>query len=212
MTPSARRLPREGVPTVMPRFKRASSTPRAFGRARASLEYWVARSSRAMTCGEGLELPGLGELNFYPQFDLRQHRVEAGVAGGGFEIGRGVAQPADGGGVEIAGQQAELEIVQHVERALAALYRTLAPFGRILLDALQGEQCVDIGRGFGSERCAGVLRRSHIVRKRKAGRAGSPGVAGGRSDRGAVRSVDAHGRDLAGRVARKLRLAMVNAG
>src|SRR5438067_9931226 len=159
-----------------------------------------------------LELPGLGELDFYPQLDLRQHRVEAGVAGGGFEIGRGVAQPADGGGVEIAGQQAELEIVQHVERALAALYRTLAPFGRILLDALQGEQCVDIGRGFWSERCAGVLRRSHIVRKRKAGRAGSPGVAGGRSDRGAVRSVDAHGRDLAGRVARKLRLAMVNAG
>src|SRR5437764_3517002 len=142
MTPSARRLPREGVPTVMPRFKRASSTPRAFGRARASLEYWVARSSRAMTCGEGLELPGLRELDFHPQLDLGQHRVEAGVAGGRFEIGGGVAEPAHGGGIEVAGQQAELEIIQHVECALAALHRTLAPFDRILPDALQGEQCI----------------------------------------------------------------------
>jgi hypothetical protein len=36
-------------------------------------------------------LPGLGQFDFDPQFDLGQHPVEAGVTGGGFEIGRSVA-------------------------------------------------------------------------------------------------------------------------
>ena len=61
--------------TVMPRFKRGIQY------AAASLEYWVARSSRATTRGEDLELPGLGELDFDPKLDLGQDRVETGVAG-----------------------------------------------------------------------------------------------------------------------------------
>ena len=40
--------------------------------------------------------------------------------------------------------QAELEVIEHVERAAAALHRALAPLGRILLDALQRQQRVDV--------------------------------------------------------------------
>src|SRR5467141_1243935 len=69
-----------------------------------------------------LELPGLGEFDFDPQLDLGQDRVKAGVAGRGFEVGGGIPQPAHRGSVEIAGQQADLEGVQHVERTLAALH------------------------------------------------------------------------------------------
>ena len=34
-----------------------------------------------------LELPGFGQFDLDPELDLRQHRVQAGVAGGGFEVG-----------------------------------------------------------------------------------------------------------------------------
>ena len=70
--------------------------------------------------GEALDLSGLGEFDFDPKLDFRQHGIEAGIAGGGFQVGRGVAQPVHRGGVEIAGEQPELEVVEHVERALAA--------------------------------------------------------------------------------------------
>ena len=53
---------------------------------------------------ECLELPGLGELDLNAQLDLRQHGIEAGIAGGGFEIGGGIAQPVHGGGIKIAGE------------------------------------------------------------------------------------------------------------
>jgi hypothetical protein len=32
-----------------------------------------------------------------------------------------------------------VEVIQHVERPFAALHRTLAALGRVLLDALQGQ-------------------------------------------------------------------------
>jgi len=40
----------------------------------------------------GFGLPGLGQFDFDPQLDFGQHRVEAGIAGGGFEVGGGIAQ------------------------------------------------------------------------------------------------------------------------
>src|SRR5712691_11175902 len=48
------------------------------------------------------------------QRNLGQHGIEAGIAGGGFQIGGGVAQPVHGGGIEIAGEQCDLEVVEHV--------------------------------------------------------------------------------------------------
>src|SRR5581483_10486678 len=87
--------------------------------------------------GRGLEPAGLGEFDLDPKLDFREHRVETWIAGGRFQIGGGIAQPADGGRVEIAGQQPDLEIVEHVERALAARDRAPAPFRRVFLDALK---------------------------------------------------------------------------
>jgi len=70
----------------------------------------------------GSVLPGFGQFDLDPQLDLGQHGVQAGVAGGGFEVGGGIPQPADRRSVEIAGQKPDLEGVQHVERAFAALH------------------------------------------------------------------------------------------
>src|SRR5258707_8693637 len=137
------------------------------------------------------KLPGFGQFYFNAQLDFGQDRVEAGVAGGGFEVGGGVAQPAHRGGVEIAGQQPDLEVVQHVERALATLHRAPAALDRILLDALQGQQRIDVYRGLRRGGGAGLGGRCR-VRQRKAGRTGSPGMARGGAEVGAVRSVDAH--------------------
>ena len=55
---------------------------------------------------DDLELPGLGQFDFDAKLDLGQHRIEAGIAGGGFQIGGGIAQPVHGGGIEIAGRAA----------------------------------------------------------------------------------------------------------
>src|SRR6266851_2219008 len=129
----------------------------------------------------GSKLPGFGQFYLNAQLDLGQHRVEAGVAGGGFEVGGGVAQPAHRKGIEIAAQQPDLEVVQHVKRALAALHRTLAALGRILLDALQGQQRIDVDRGLRRGSRAGLRRRCR-VRQRKAGGAGSPGLARRRAE------------------------------
>ena len=60
-----------------------------------------------------LKLPGLGEFDFDPKLDLGENRIEAGIAGGRFQIGSGIAQPVHGGGIEIAGEQSELEVVEH---------------------------------------------------------------------------------------------------
>ena len=95
-----------------------------------------------------LKLPGLGEFNFDPELDLGQYGIEAGIAGGGFQIGRGITQPVHGRSIEVAGEQSELEIVEHVERAAAACHRALAAFGRIL-DALHRQQRIDAGAAFG---------------------------------------------------------------
>src|SRR5690242_9720030 len=140
-----------------------------------------------------LELPGLGELDLDPKLDLGQHRVETGITGGGFQVGGGVAQPQHGGLIEIAGEQLELELVEHVERALAACEGTPAPLGRVLLDALQRDQCVDIGGGLRRHGGAGVGGRADIFRQREAGRRGPLGARSRRPQRRAVRSVDAHG-------------------
>ena len=100
-----------------------------------------------------LKLPGLGEFDFDPEFDLGQHGIEARIAGGGFQVGGGIAQPVHGGGVEIAREQPDLEVVEHVERAAATRHRALAPLDRIL-NALQRQQRIDAGgrlwRGGGS--------------------------------------------------------------
>ena len=97
------------------------------------------------------ELAGLGQFDFDPKLDFGQHRIEAGVAGTGFEVGGGLAQPTHRGSIEIAGQQPDLEVIQHVERAPAALHRALAAFDRVLLDALQRQQRVDIGGRLGRD-------------------------------------------------------------
>ena len=52
-------------------------------------------------------------------------------------------EPVHRGSVEIAGQQPDLEVIQHIERAFASLHRTLAALGRILLDALQRQQRIE---------------------------------------------------------------------
>src|SRR5215472_2454327 len=141
---------------------------------------------------------GLGELDLDPKLDLRQDRVEPGIAGGGFQVGGGIAQPAHRGGIEIAGEQADLEIVEHVEGASAACHRAPAPLRRVLLDALQREQRIDAGRSLGRDRRPCLRARGHVFRQREAGRACPPGVARGRSERRAVRSVDAHHRPSRG--------------
>ena len=99
------------------------------------------------------ELPGFGQFDFDPQLDLGQDRVEPGIAGGGFQVGGGRAQPVDRGGVEIARQQPEFEVIQHVERTSTALHRTFAALGGIL-NTLQRQQRIDaagrLGRGGGA--------------------------------------------------------------
>ena len=62
------------------------------------------RSNDEATEWRDLELPGLGQFDFDPQLDLGQHGIEAGIAGGGLQIGGGIAQPVHGGGIEIAGR------------------------------------------------------------------------------------------------------------
>src|SRR5206468_5458372 len=52
-----------------------------------------------------LELSGLCQLNFNPQLNLGQYRIEAGIAGGRLQIGRRITQPVHGGSIEIAGEQ-----------------------------------------------------------------------------------------------------------
>ena len=117
-------------------------------------------------------------------------------------------QPVHRGSVEIAGQQPDLEVIQHIERAFASLHRTLAALGRIFLDALQRQQRVDIGcclgRGGGAR-----FRRRGRVRQGKAGRTGPPGIARRRAEIGAVRSVDAHA-EFSTSIMRELRLVLVN--
>ena len=88
----------------MPRFKRG-------------IQYAAASRSSAGASGilgcqvkpgddmQNLELSGLCQLDFNPQLDLGQYRVEAWIAGGGLQIGSGIAQPVDGGSIEIAGEQ-----------------------------------------------------------------------------------------------------------
>jgi len=53
--------------------------------------------------GRPLGLPGLGELDLDPQLNLGQYGIEARIAGGGFQVGGGIAQPAHHGMIEIAG-------------------------------------------------------------------------------------------------------------
>ena len=115
-----------------------------------------------------LRLPGLGELDLDAQLDLGQHGIETGIAGGRFQVCRGIAQPDHGRGVEIAGQQSDLEIVEHVERAPAAGDRALAALDRILLDALQREQRVDVGGGLrcGSADASPAPTRCRAARSR----------------------------------------------
>ena len=103
-----------------------------------------------------LELPGFGELDFDPQFDLGQDCVQAGIAGGGFQVRGSIPEPQHGGLVEIAGQQFQLEIVEYVKRALAAREGALAPLGRVFLDALQRDQRIDAAKG--AQRNGRVLR------------------------------------------------------
>src|SRR4026209_2021098 len=113
MTPRAGTSRRESITTVMPRFKRGFQ--------------YVAANDKPK-----LELPGLCQLDFDPQLNLGQHRVETWIAGGRLQIGRGIAQPVHSGGIEIAGEQPDLELVEHVERAPAPGHRTLAALGPIL--------------------------------------------------------------------------------
>src|SRR6185312_7032602 len=92
----------------------------------------VARSR----CRPASRPSGLGEFDLDPQFDLGQERIKAGIAGGFLQARRRIVQPAHHCRAEIAGEQTELELVEHVERALAPFCRAPATFDRILLDAL----------------------------------------------------------------------------
>src|SRR5271156_1478725 len=100
-----------------------------------SRRYWIARSSRAMTTFAELMLPGFGEFDLDAQLDLGKHGIQTRVARRGLQVDRSLPQPAHRRGIEIARQQSDLEIVEHVERAFAALHRTFAPLGWILLDS-----------------------------------------------------------------------------
>ena len=57
-----------------------------------------------------LDLPGLGKFDLDPQFDLRQDRVETGIAGRCLQVSGGITEPQYGCLVEIAGQQFQLEL------------------------------------------------------------------------------------------------------
>ena len=46
-------------------------------------------------------LAGFGELDFDPEFDFGQDRIEAGIARGGFQVGGGLFQPAYRRSIEI---------------------------------------------------------------------------------------------------------------
>ena len=110
---------------------------------------------------------------------------------------------------KLPAKQPDLEIVEHIERAAAARHRALAPLDRILIDALQRKQRVDIASGLW--RCSGAcLLRGRRIRQRKAGRRGAPGIACRRPQRRAIRSVDAHGRGSREKLWRKDRPVMVN--
>src|SRR5262245_61107610 len=84
----------------------------------------------------------LGDLDLDPELDLRQHAVEARIARPVLEAGGGVFQPAERRGIERARQQADLELVERVERGAAARQRAAAALGRVL-DSLQRDQRVD---------------------------------------------------------------------
>ncbi len=111
-----------------------------------------------------LELSGLGKFDFNTKLDLGRRGIEAGIAGGGFQIGGGIAQPAHRGNIEVAGEQPDLEFVEHVECAPAPRDRTLAALGWIL-DALHGKQRIDVAGGL--RRCGG-----------ERGSSGAAGVSG----------------------------------
>src|SRR5258708_17157342 len=185
-TPSASRSRRKASTTVMPRFKRGIQYAAA-SRSKTNVSGILGCPERRqvyVVCARQTTMPGndmrrnlkltsLGQFDFDAELDLGQHRIEAGIAGGRLQVGGGIAQPVDGRGIEVAREQPELEIVEHVERAPAPRHRTLAALGWIL-DALHREQRIDAAgglRGRGSARLLGGCRR---LRRRKAGRAGSP--------------------------------------
>jgi DNA-binding HxlR family transcriptional regulator len=155
-----------------------------------------------------LNPPRLGEFDLDAQFDLGQHRIQSGIAGGRLQVGRGIAQAVHGGSIEIAGQEPDLEIVEHIECAPAALHRSLAALDRILLDALQREQRIDIGGGLRRRGRTRLGRCCHV--RQREGRGRRPARAIRRCpQRGAVRSVDAH-RDDSAPDCRNHRPPMVN--
>ena len=96
-----------------------------------------------------LHPPRLGELDLDAEFDLRQHRVEAGIAGGGFQIGRRIAQPVHRGCIEIAGEQPDLEFVEHGLPATARHDRTGLPGPIRVSPSSTAVAMVANGRSFG---------------------------------------------------------------
>src|SRR5262245_41733330 len=135
----------------MPRAGGASSTPRLLDSSRAvsGILGPPVKPGDNEKSVESVRLnpPRLGELDLDPQLDLREHRIKPGIAGRRLQIRRRIAQAVYGGGIEIAREQPDLEIVEHVERTPAPLHRAPAALDRVLLDALQRKQCIDVGGG-----------------------------------------------------------------
>ena len=86
-----------------------------------------------------LALRHLGDLDFDPELDFGQDRIEIRIARAQLELNGGRPEVAECGRRECSSEQPDLELV---ERDPAALDRSLAPFQRVF-DALQRDQGVD---------------------------------------------------------------------
>src|SRR5580693_2288665 len=133
---------------------------------------------------------GFGELDRNAQVDLGQHGIELFIAGTVLEIGGDGLQPQQRTLIQRPRQQAELELVERVQRAAAVLDRAPAPFRRLLY-TLQRNERVDA-----AER---PQRHRRALRLGWLGIGQGEGAAGGATRRGWCRrnggpvgSIDAH--------------------
>src|ERR1700685_3013789 len=101
---------------------------------------------------------GFGELDSDAEVDLGEHGIELFVAGTVFEIGGEGFKPQQRALIQRPRQQAELELIEGIERAAAMLDCAAAPFHR-LLDTLQRNEGIDAAEGPQCHRGALRLRR-----------------------------------------------------
>ena len=81
---------------VMPRESGSSSKPQPLCEA-SDVSGILARPIKSGDDGgyQSSALAGFGEFDLDAKLDLGQHRIQAGIAGRGFQAGRGIAQAAD---------------------------------------------------------------------------------------------------------------------